>query len=120
MNLSSPVRVLLVSDTGGHIDEILEGWSDLQSSLTSTLPLELIHYFFDPPDVALLPILDLLDRIRGGFFQLVCVLPPNATWTRQLRSRRFCVGKSGSGGLTACPTCQCVLRVFQPSAVIAA
>ena len=87
MNLSSPVRVLLVSDTGSHRDEILQGLSDLQSSLTYNLLLELIHYFFDPPDVALLPISDLLDRIRGGFFQLVCVLPPNATWKRQLRSR---------------------------------
>ena len=86
MNLSSQVRVLLVC--GGHRDEILHCWSDLQSSLISPLPLELIQHFFDPPDAALLPILDLLDRIRGGYFQLVCVVPPNATWTSQLRSRR--------------------------------
>ena len=89
VNLSSPVRVLLVSETGGHRDEILQGWSDLQSSLNSPLPLELIHYF----SLLLMwhnsQILDLPDRIRGGSFQLVCVLPPNATWTRQLRSRRF-------------------------------
>ena len=32
-------------------------------------------------------LLDLLDRIRGGYFQLVFVLPPNATWTSHFRSR---------------------------------
>ena len=46
------------------------------------------HYF---------PIWNLLDRIRGGFFQLVSVLPPNATWTRQLRSRRFPFGLESLG-----------------------
>ena len=89
------------------------GWSDLQSPLNSSLPLELIQNFFDPPGTALLPILDLLDRIRGGYFPLVCVLLPNETSTSQLRSRRspIRVGRSGSRGLTTCPACRCVLRV---------
>ena len=37
----------------------------------------------------------LLDRIRGGYFQLVCVLPPNETWSSQLRSRRSPFGLEG-------------------------
>ena len=72
----------------------LQGWSDLQSSLISPLPLELIHDFFDPPEAAQLPILDLLDRVRG-YFQVVCVLPPNATWTSQFRSRSCPFGLEG-------------------------
>ena len=88
VNLSSPVCVLLVSASGGRRDEILQGWSYLQSSFISPLPLELLHKFFNSPEAALLPIWDLLDRIRGGYFQLVCVLPLNETWTSQLRSRR--------------------------------
>ena len=96
-NLSSPVRVLLVSVFGGHRDEISQGWSDLQSSLISPLPLELIHVFFDPPEAAQLPILDLLDRVRG-YFQVVCVLPPNETWTKSVRVKKLSlrVGRSGT------------------------
>ena len=50
---------------------------------------------FFAPGTALLPILDLLDRIRGGYFQLVCVLPPDATWTSQFRSRSCPFGLEG-------------------------
>ena len=50
--------------------------------LASALPSEFVQYFFDPPSVAPLPMLDLLDRIRAGNFQLICVLPPAATWSR--------------------------------------
>ena len=81
-----------MAESGGHRDEILQAWTDVQPSLKSALPMEVVQYFFDPPSVALLPVLDLLDRVRSGHFQLVCVFPPAATWSQvpgqpPLRSR---------------------------------
>ena len=45
-----------------------------------------IHYIFDDSSDDLVSFLDLLDRIKSGFFQLSCVLPPASTWLRPRHS----------------------------------
>ena len=94
-----------------------QGWSDLQSSLIPPLPLELIllmrHYS---------KFLDLLERIRG-YFHLVCDLPPNATWTSHLRSRRFLLGledldpEASPHVLHANACCECSAWISEQAAI---
>ena len=83
MNLSHcGFRVLLVSSCRTHEDEFLSAWELLQSRLKQPSPLQVIHYIFDDSSDDLVSLLDLLDRVKSGFFQLSCVLPPASTWSR--------------------------------------
>ena len=70
-----------------------------------------------------LPISDVLDRIRGGYFQLACVLPSTATWTSQLQSRRFPFGledldpEASQHVLHANACCECSAWISEQAAI---
>ena len=76
----------MVSSRREHEDEFLSAWELFQSRLKQPSPLQIIHYIFDDSSVDLVSFLDLLDRVRSGFFQLSCVLPPTSTWSRARHS----------------------------------
>ena len=76
----------MVSSCREHEDEFLCAWELLQSRLKQPSPLQIIHYIFDDSSVDLVSCLDLLDRVRSGFFQLSCILPPASTWSRTCHS----------------------------------
>ena len=64
-----------------------QAWSELQSPSAPKFSLELVHYLFTAQAEEITNQLDLLDRIRAGFFQAVFVLLPASSWTHARRSQ---------------------------------
>ena len=73
-------RILLVSHSPLHGAELLEGWSLQQNvGLASWFTAFSTRRWMDKVFCALI---SLLDRIRSGWFDLICLLPAAATWSR--------------------------------------
>ena len=77
-------RILLVSPSPLHGVELLEGWSSQRNRQRDCWPCQLVHCIlnettgrtkYSVPDQP-------LDRIRSGWFDVICLLPAAATWSR--------------------------------------
>ena len=76
--------MLLVSPSSLHGAELLEGWSLHQNEQRGCWPCQLVHcILIETMDgQSILSLISLLDRIRSGWFDLICLLPAAATWSR--------------------------------------
>ena len=77
-------RILLVAAETCHESDLLGALRSSQEVQSSALPFELV-FFPLQHEADFLVMLDLLDRVRAGFFEAVYLAPPAATWSR-LRS----------------------------------
>ena len=120
----SAFRVLLLSDSRHHEDEILQAWS-LQKNLSVSLNFELFHYVFTSFAENLVEQPDILGRVRAGLFHAAFVLPPAATWSRvrhcsdsgqpplRFRSRPFGVdGLFAPRHIVTCAQCERLVLFF--------
>ena len=77
-------RILLVSPSSLHVVEVLEGWSLQQNEQRDCWPCQPVHCILNETmdGQSILSLISLLDRIRSGWFDLICLLPAAATWSR--------------------------------------
>ena len=64
--------------------ELLEGWSSEQNEWGAHWPGQLVHCILNETmdGQSILSLISLLDRMRSGCFDLICLLPVAATWSR--------------------------------------
>ena len=77
-------RILLVSPSSLHGVDLLEGWSLQQNEQRDCWPCQLVHCILNETmdGQSILSLISRLDRIRSGWFGLICLLPAAATWSR--------------------------------------
>ena len=80
----SCTRLLLLSGCCSLQDEFLRAWSLPPVSPTSNSSLMVVSLFLDGIFLPATAVLDLLDRLRAGYFDLVVILPPQLTGSLQL------------------------------------
>ena len=76
-------RLLLLSGCPSLQDDFLRTWSLPPLSHTTNSSLMVTHLVFDGTLLPATAVLDLLDRLRAGYFDLVVILPPQ--WTGSLQ-----------------------------------
>ena len=82
----SCTRLLLLSGCCSLQDEFLRAWSLPPISPTSNSSLMVVSLLLDGIFLPATAVLDLLDRLRAGYFDLVVILPPQLTGSLQLDS----------------------------------
>ena len=77
-------RILLASHSPLHGAELLEGWSLQQKEQRNCWLCQLAHCILnDTMDGhSILSLISLLDRVRSGWFDVICLFPAAATWSR--------------------------------------
>ena len=81
MKRETHLKVLLFSADDQHQAEIAEGWKEAVKSRLGSHSFDLLHYnCMETTDIIV--ILDILDRIRLGVFDVVTIVPPCSTWSR--------------------------------------
>ena len=81
MKLEAHLKVLLFSADDRHQAEIAEGWKEAVKSRLGSHSFDLLHYnCTETTDIIV--ILDILDRVRLGVFDVVTIVPPCSTWSR--------------------------------------
>ena len=78
-------NILLVSANSGLEAEIVEAWQADGKESGDPYDYALVHYSFERAHDVLV-VLDLLDRIRLGFFHSVFIVPPASSWSRARHS----------------------------------
>ena len=63
---------------------LLEGWSLQQNEQGDNWLCQLVHCILEetPEGQSILSLINLLDRVRSGWFDVICLLPAAATWSR--------------------------------------
>ena len=75
------IKVLLFSADDRHQAEVAEGWKASVKSATGSHSFDLVHH--DCLEATnIIVIMDILDRISLGVFDIVAVIPPWSTWSR--------------------------------------
>ena len=76
-------RILLLSDSRNHTDEIWRALHKLQSSPAPNLSFQLFHFPLESKPEAVTTMLDLLDHVQAGYFDTVFILPSTGTWSQK-------------------------------------
>ena len=74
----------LISPSSLHGVELLKGWSLQENEQRDCWPCQLVHCILNETldGQSILSFISLLDRIRSGWFDLICLLPAAATRSR--------------------------------------
>ena len=81
MKRETHLKVLFFTADDQHQAEIAEGWKEAVKSRAESHSFDLLHYScMETTDTIV--ILDILDRIRLGVFDVVTIVPPCSTWSR--------------------------------------
>ena len=74
-------NILLVAGDAGHEVQVVEAWREDGKESEDLFDYTLFHYNFDGSHDVLV-VLDILDRIKAGFYHGVFIVPPAASWSR--------------------------------------